>query len=53
LALPSTTPLETTFSRAFIDAMKRWPPLCGLGYVQGWKAAERSKVYGDERQSAT
>ena len=23
-----------TFSRAFIDAMKRWAPLCGLGYVQ-------------------
>ena len=33
-----------TFSRAFIDAMKRCAPLCGLGYVQGWKAAERSKV---------
>jgi hypothetical protein len=49
LALPSTTPLEMTFSRAFIDAMKRWAPLCGLGYVQGWKAAERSKVYGDEK----
>ena len=29
--------------------MKRWAPLCGLGYVQGWKAAERSKVFGDER----
>ena len=38
-----------TFSRAFIDAMKRWAPLCGLGYVQGWKAAERSKVYWDEK----
>jgi len=38
-----------TFTRAFIDAMKRWAPLCGLGYVQGWKAAERSKVYGHER----
>jgi hypothetical protein len=49
LALPYTTPLEMTFTRAFIDAMKRWAPLCGLGYVQGWKAAERSKVYGHER----
>lgn len=49
LALPYTTPLEMTFSRAFIDAMKRWAPLCGLGYVQGWKAAERSKVYGHEK----
>jgi hypothetical protein len=34
LALPYTTPLEMTFSRAFIDAMKRWARLCGLGYVQ-------------------
>jgi len=49
MALPYTTPLEMTFSRAFVDAMKRWAPLCGLGYVQGWKAAERSKVYGHER----
>jgi hypothetical protein len=31
-----------TFTRAFIDAMKRWAPLCGLGYVQGWKAGQRS-----------
>ena len=38
-----------TFSRGFIDAMKRWAPLCGLGYAQGWKAAERSKVYGHEK----
>ena len=44
LALPYTTPLEMTFSRAFIDSMKKWGPLCGLGYVQGWKAAERSKL---------
>jgi hypothetical protein len=49
MALPYTTPLEMTFSRAFIDAMKRWTPLCGLGYVQGWKAAERSKVFGHEK----
>lgn len=49
LALPYTTPLEMTFTRAFIDAMKRWAPVCGLGYVQGWKAAERSKVFGHER----
>ena len=49
MALPYTTPLEMTFSRAFVDAMKRWAPLCGLGYVQGWKAAERSKVYGHEK----
>jgi hypothetical protein len=52
LALPYTTPLEMTFSRAFIDAMKRWAPLCGLGYVQGWKAAERSKVLGHEKAIA-
>lgn len=44
LALPYTTPLEMTFSRAYIDSMKRWAPLCGLGFVQGWKAAERSKL---------
>jgi hypothetical protein len=44
LALPYTTPLEMTFSRNFIDSMKKWAPLCGLGYVQGWKAAERSKL---------
>jgi hypothetical protein len=49
LALPYTTPLEMTFTRAFIDAMKYWAPLCGLGYVQGWKAAERSKVLGHEK----
>jgi hypothetical protein len=48
LALPYTTPFET-FTRAFIDAMKYWAPLCGLGYVQGWKAAERSKVLGHEK----
>jgi hypothetical protein len=44
LALLYTTPLEMTFTRAFIDAMKYWAPLCGLGYVQGWKAAERSDM---------
>jgi hypothetical protein len=38
-----------TFTRAFIDAMKYWAPLCGLGYVQGWKPAERSKVLGPEK----
>jgi len=38
------TPLEMTFSRPFVDAMKRLASLCGLGYAQGWKAAERSKV---------
>jgi hypothetical protein len=48
-ALPYTTPLEMTFTRAFIDAMKHWAPRCGLGYVQGWKAAERSKVLGHEK----
>jgi hypothetical protein len=49
LALPYTTPLEITFTRAFIESMKRWAPLCGLGYVQGWKAAEKTKVWGHER----
>jgi hypothetical protein len=49
LALPYTTPLEMTFTRAFIDAMKHWAPLCGPGYVQGWKAAEHSKVLGHEK----
>lgn len=49
LALPYTTPLEMTFARAFIDSMKRWAPLCGLGYVQGWQAAEKSKVLGHDR----
>jgi hypothetical protein len=49
LALPYTTPLEMTFTRAFIDSMKRWAPLCGLGHVQGWRAAERSAVIGHER----
>src|SRR3954453_9447615 len=49
LALPYTTPLEMTFTRAFIDSMKRWAPLCGLGHVQGWFAAEKSAVIGHER----
>jgi hypothetical protein len=49
LALPYTTPLEMTFSRAFIDSMKKWAPLCGLGHIQGWRAAERSAVIGHER----
>jgi hypothetical protein len=49
LALPYTTPLEMTFTRAFIDSMKKWAPLCGLGHVQGWRAAERSAVIGHER----
>jgi hypothetical protein len=49
LALPYTTPLEMTFARAFIDSMKKWAPLCGLGHVQGWRAAERSSVIGHER----
>ena len=45
LALPYTTPLEMTFTRAFIDSMKRWAaPLCGLGHVQGCLAAEKSAV---------
>jgi hypothetical protein len=38
-----------TFTRAFIDSMKRWAPLCGLGHVQGWRAAEKSSVIGHER----
>lgn len=38
-----------TFTRAFIDSMKKWAPLCGLGHVQGWRAAERSAVIGHER----
>jgi hypothetical protein len=38
-----------TFTRAFIDSMKRWAPLCGLGHVQGWRAAEKSAVIGHER----
>ena len=25
------------------------PPLCGLGHVQGWRAAEKSAVIGHER----
>jgi hypothetical protein len=49
LALPYTTPLEMTFSRAYIESMKRWARRCGLGYIQGWKAAERSKLVGHER----
>jgi hypothetical protein len=31
LALPYTTPLEMTYTRAFIDSMRGWAPLCGLG----------------------
>jgi hypothetical protein len=49
LALPYTTPLEMTFTRAFIESMKRWAPLCGLGHVQGWRAAEKSALIGHER----
>jgi len=49
LALPYTTPLEMTFSRAYIDSLRKWAPLCGLGYVQGWKAAEKAKLVGHER----
>jgi hypothetical protein len=49
LALPYTTPLEMTFTRAYIESMKRWAPRCGLGYVQGWRAAEKSKLIGQDR----
>jgi hypothetical protein len=49
LALPYTTPLEMTFARAYIESMRRWAPLCGLGHVQGWRAAEKSKLIGHER----
>lgn len=49
LALPYTTPLEITFSRAYIESMKKWAPLCGLGHVQGWRAAEKSKILGHDR----
>jgi hypothetical protein len=49
LALPYTTALEKTFTRAFIESMKKWAPLCGLGHVQGWRAAEKSAVIGHER----
>jgi hypothetical protein len=49
LALSYNTPLEMMFTRAFIDSLKRWAPLCGLGHVQGWLAAEKSAVIGHER----
>ena len=49
LALPYTTPLEMTFTCAFIDSMKKWAPLCGFRHVQGWLAAEKSAVIGHER----
>ena len=49
LALPYTTPLEMTFTRAYIESMRKWAPRCGLGYVQGWKAAEKAKLFGHER----
>ena len=49
LALPYTTPLEMTFTRAYIESMRKWAPRCGLGYVQGWKAAEKAKLLGHER----
>lgn len=49
LALPYTSPQERVFTRAFIDCMKEWAPQCGLGFVQGWQAAEKSSLLGHER----
>jgi hypothetical protein len=49
LALPYTSPQERVFTRAFIDCMKEWAPHCGLGFVQGWQAAEKSSLLGHER----
>jgi hypothetical protein len=49
LALPYTSPQERIFARAFIDCMKEWAPRCGLGFVQGWQAAERRSLLGHER----
>jgi hypothetical protein len=53
LALPYTSPHERVFTRAFIDCMKEWAPRCGLGFVQGWQAAEKSSLLGHERAAAT
>lgn len=49
LALPYTSPQERVFTRAFIGSMKLWAPRCGLGFVQGWQAAEKSSLLGHER----
>jgi hypothetical protein len=49
LALPYTSPQERVFTRAFIDCMKEWAPRCGLGFVQGWQAAEKTSLLGHER----
>jgi hypothetical protein len=49
LALPYTSPQERVFTRAFIDSMKEWAPRSGLGFVQGWQAAEKTSLLGHER----
>jgi hypothetical protein len=52
LALGYATLEERIFARAFIDSLKRWAPRCGLGFVQGWKAAEQSALFGHERAAS-
>jgi hypothetical protein len=52
LALAYTTPTEVAFARAFIDGLKLWAPRCGLGFVQGWQAAERKTILSADRAAA-
>jgi hypothetical protein len=46
LALGYTTDAERIFARSFIESLKKWSPLCGLGFVDGWQHAERKSLYG-------
>ena len=41
LALGYTSDAERVFARAFIDSLKKWASLCGLGFVDGWQYAEK------------
>jgi hypothetical protein len=52
LALGYTSEAERVFARAYIDSLKKWAPRCGLGFVQGWKQAEKSAVLGNERAAS-
>jgi hypothetical protein len=52
LALGYTTDAERVFARAFIDSLKKWGPLCGLGFADGWQHAERKSLYSHERAAA-
>ena len=53
LALPYTTPLEMSFTRAFIDAMKRWARSADSVTCRAGRRLSVQRCSGTRRPSAT